>query len=304
MDVVVAALGTAAALAATIVLARSWRVGGRPDAAQLFLAVAVGMWTLGSLGLTFSLVGGWTGPAVRIWTLLVLVLAPGLCMVAAVARHGVDALSIRVTGLVLVALVAWRLGAALDGNRVAATTAILAGVCAVLCLDGNRQRVVLGTGATIVVFAAVAIVTVLPSPIVAALPDVGVPVPGQVLPRHVVAFEVAARHVALVVVCVTAVVGALRGLAAHRRSGGVVAAWRAWGRDDTRGPALAALLVPIGLIVVERTTRGGDGAMVAMGAAAGLAVGTQLVQRGARGSRSLRAPGRHSVASGTTTVWE
>lgn len=303
-------------------LASRWRSGRVPDVALLAWAIGLGTWAVAGVALTVGMQLGWNAPVVHIMYLCHAAVAGPWLAVGVVAHNGEDRATSRMTGLALTAVVALSLPDILAANRPAVMTAVLAGLWAVVLLDGQRQRVVVGSLLLVAGWSALAAITILPSPSVGSLPAEGVPVASDVLAQHLVAFGRAGTVVASVVTVVGALVGLARGVLANadgtagdRATRGRTRAlvrratwstgWQGLANTGRRGRAVAGTVVATGVVVATWLPGLLGMADVAVVVAVTMAVGAAVVHGGALLAVGPRGVGTPVVETGPVTrVWD
>lgn len=295
-------LGLAACLVAgtaAIDLGRRWRAGRVPRPALLGWALGLGLWAVSGLALGLGAWRGFSSPMVRILYLCSAALALPWLAWGSVAHHAVDRVTSRLTSVALLAVVVSNLADVLALRRTAVLMAVLATAWLLLLADGQRQRLVAGGLLVTLGWSAVAIVTILPSP-VRALASSGLPAMTDVLPEHVLAFGRAAIVVAGEIVVIGALLALGSAILRHadddRRPWTVAAmtsGWRNLVRSSARAPALAGLVVAVGVLVVLFVPTLVSGAGHAAMTAIALGVASVVVHDG-----GLRAVGQRGVPDG------
>lgn len=299
-------------------LARRWRAGSRPDPALLAWGVGLALWAVASLALAAGLRDGFAGPIYRILYLTGGVLAVPWFALGAVAHHSVDRTTSRLTGVAVAVTMALALPGVRAGDRGAVMTVVLGGLWLVLLLDGNRQRVVVGSLLLVLGWSMLAAITVLPTPFRTPLPAAGLP-PTDVLPAHVVAFGRAASTVGLVVLCVGAGVATLRRVLGWAPVGrratpgdrrplgaaGLAGGWASLAERGLRSRAIGGLVVASGVVLAVAAPAVATFLDAGTAQVLGIGLGALVVHDGALRSAGLR--GSVEVARpqpGTTRVWE
>lgn len=312
-------LGLASCLVAGVTagdLWRRWRAGRVPRPALLGWAVGLGLWAVSGLALALGAWRGFSAPMVRILYLGSAALALPWLAWGSVAHHAADRVASRLTAVVLLVVVVSNLSEIMALRRSAVLTAVLAIAWLLLLADGHGQRLVAGGLLVTIAWSAVAVVTILPSPVLAPTAS-GLPALATVLPDHVLAFGQAAIVVGGEIVVVGAVValGTAIGRRARRQGrpwtpAAVVSGWRNLTGAPDRAVRMAGLVVAAGALVVLVAPSVVPAGRRGVATAIALGVASLIVHDGglrAVGQRGVPDPGVDSAGVDTspgTRAWD
>ncbi|HKJ55273.1 MAG TPA: hypothetical protein VJ978_04740 [Nitriliruptoraceae bacterium] len=323
-------MALAASLVAAVVsgvfshqLGSRWRSRGRANPAMLAWSIALALFCIASVALTVGAQFGFSPPLFRIFYLFGAVLNVAWLALGSVLVNSRDRMTSRLTGVATLLTALAFYASALEFDPLAVVGAVFGTIWAVLLLDGDRDRLRVGSACLVAAFTAVAVVTVLPAPFTAALPATGLPEGSEVLPAHVRGFAVGGNAIGSIIVIVGAIIAVGRLLwqfadradrdavaeTSRRRpvdalAAGILSGWRALGPAGMRNLATGNLFIALGVAIAA-----GSGGMFSFlgdttAHAVGIAVGVIVMQRGFDRTTRPRTPVVDPTAVPVTRVIE
>ena len=304
-------------------LGSRWRRGGRVNPAMMAWSIALALFCVASATLALGAWLGFSEPLFRMFYLFGAVLNVPWLALGSVLVNSRDRTTSRLTGVVTGLTAAAFLPSALAGDPLAFVGAGFGLLWAVMLLDGDGNRLRVGSVGLVLAFTFLAAVTVLPAPFTAALPATGLPEGSEVLPAHVRAFAVGGNAVASIIVVVGAVIAVGRLLwqfadhrdraavaATSRRrpvdalAAGILSGWRGLGPAGMRDLATGNLFIALGVAIAA-----GSGGMFSFlgdttAHAVGIAIGVVVMQRGFDRTTRPRTPTPDPAAPPVTRVLE
>ncbi len=304
-------------------LGTRWRSRGRANFAMLAWSIALALFCVASLALAVGAWFGFSEPLFRIFYLFGAVLNVAWLALGSVVVNSRDRVTSRLTGVVTLLTALAFYPSAMELDPLALVGATFGTVWALLLLDGDQDRLRVGSACLVVAFSALAVITVLPTPFTAALPASGLPEGSEVLPAHVRAFAVGGNAIGSIIVIVGAVIAVGRLLwqfadrgdreavaeTSRRRpvdamAAGILSGWRALGPAGMRDLATGNLFIAGGVAIAA-----GSGGMFSFlgdttAHAVGIALGVIVMQRGFERTTRPRAPVPDPTSPPVTRVLE
>ena len=210
MALVASLVATAVSGVFTVRLASRWVAGGRRNPALLAWTISLAMFAIASLMLLAGTIVGWSVATFHVFYLFGAVLTVPWLALGSVLVNTRDRLVSRLTGGATLLVGLAFLPGALRGEPLAVPGAVLGLVWALMQLDGDRDRLRVGSALLLVAFTIVAAVVVLTATFTAPLPSAGLPEGRELFPEAARGFAVGGNAIGSIVVIVGAVMAAFR----------------------------------------------------------------------------------------------